>query len=351
MSAFRLAPVVAAVWVAASLAALGSLYSQRFSLGDAMDEGSSFRADPEGCKALYESLDLMDRKVLRRTTESMLPPEGSTVLYLGLDDAIMLGSLGEIAAEAARGHRVVVALRGRHKGDGDWGDPGCEGGEPFPGADIYWSPDTPPYEPVALLLPTGEWASFEWKGSSHLWPGSGWRALLTDGVGGVLAAEAKVGLGSLVIVTDLTPFTNRALKQGLEGPWLGEILGDAPAVVFDEREHGAATEEGVLSLMKSYRLHGFILGLGLVTLLWVWSRALPLAPRNWEGAPPSRRGLHEGLAVFLQRVVGPAALLAEARRLGGHPPGAAPDSDEAAVEAFNKINEEETRRRTAWISA
>src|SRR5688572_31008602 len=81
------------VWIlfALFLAALGRIVSLRLGSGDIYPEYSSFRADPRGTKALYESLGQLDSKSIARHVQPMArlrADEQTTVLLLGAEKVL-----------------------------------------------------------------------------------------------------------------------------------------------------------------------------------------------------------------------------------------------------------------------
>lgn len=111
-------PVILLV-VAAALfvAGVGGLLRLRFSRGDVFPAYSTYRADPLGTRALYESLEIVDGvRVQRwlRETEKLPAPLRGTLVFAGMDrdqwEAMPAAGAERLDALVRGGTRLVVAF-------------------------------------------------------------------------------------------------------------------------------------------------------------------------------------------------------------------------------------------------
>ena len=98
-------------------AGLGELFNLRFESGDVYPAYSSFRPDPLGTRALYESIALQPGVTVLRNTVPLKQVHGrnTTVFLLGLNgDAGVAQLQSEMAPDIERlagdGARVVIAF-------------------------------------------------------------------------------------------------------------------------------------------------------------------------------------------------------------------------------------------------
>ena len=108
--------------------------------------------------------------------------------------------------------------------------------------------------------------------------GSGWKAIANDGKGRAIAAEQRRGAGSIVIVTDPYAFSNEGLLQHRNTELLAVVLGSNTKVIFDGHHLGLSGSQGVISLARRYRLHGFAGSLLLLATLFVWRNSSSYLP-------------------------------------------------------------------------
>ncbi|MEX2578198.1 MAG: DUF4350 domain-containing protein [Verrucomicrobiales bacterium] len=105
--------------------------------------------------------------------------------------------------------------------------------------------------------------------------------------------ERKYGDGTIVLASDSFFASNEALHAGAEPEFLLWLVGDRSKIVFDETIHGIRESGGAAKLIRRYRLHGVFLGLLVFVGLWAWRSASTLAP----GSEELDRGLVGGTAV------------------------------------------------------
>jgi hypothetical protein len=161
-----------------------------------------------------------------------------------------------------------------------------------------------------------------------------WRTVY--GVNGdAVVVERDLGRGSIVLCADSYLFSNEALRKEPQAAFLLWAAGEGRQIVFDETHLGVEEQAGVAVLARRYRLHGLMIGLGVLAAMWVWRATLPLVPASANEEPERRgevmmgRDAASGLSALLRRHVSSADLLgaclgewrrsfpAEVRRLGG----------------------------------
>lgn len=93
--------------------------------------------------------------------------------------------------------------------------------------------------------------------------------------------ERSFGGGTVVLFADSMPFSNQALAQSQRlgmAPLLSWAAGPVRRAVFDEYLKGVRKKKNIMTLARSYRLHGLGLGLLAVFILWAWRQMTPLVP-------------------------------------------------------------------------
>jgi hypothetical protein len=165
-------------------------------------------------------------------------------------------------------------------------------------------------------------ARLSWRGIVRFTGLAGdWQVVYGDSLGAVIV-ERDMGEGSIVLIGDSYPLSNQGLFHDRRPALVSWLIGPARRVIFDEYHLGVENPEGVMTLMREYRLGWVFAALLVVAALFVWRSASSLIPRREDG-PAETRGLDSsrGLASLLTRVIPPADLLKvcldERRRLGG----------------------------------
>jgi hypothetical protein len=104
-----------------------------------------------------------------------------------------------------------------------------------------------------------------------------WRPVYMRGERPVIM-ERSFGRGRLVLSTDTYLFSNEAMVKDRYSNLLAWFAGKAQALVFDETHLGTSRRPGIASLVWTYRLHWLVLGLFLVSALFIWKNAVPFVP-------------------------------------------------------------------------
>jgi len=322
------------------------LFKLRFEAGDVYPPYSSLRADPLGTMALYESLARMPGLTLTRdfSADNRLPAgRGTTYFHLAATREEWLWVPDELVQEVqgyvSSGGRLVIAFLpetsrafsrstpppvlpgkiplknpkpgGKNPSDSPlfkdrWGvEFGFrslaigEGGA-YESAEVKNRTELP--------LP----ASLDWhSGMIFTNVNSAWTAIYSRGTNPVVM-ERKFGLGSVVLMTDSFCLSNEAMVSERHPDLLAWLIGPATTIQFDEAHLGLVETPGVASLMRKYRLHGFVAGILLLVGLFIWQHSVSFLPRVALGEKPSAVAGKEAAAGFvnlLRRNIAPRDVL------------------------------------------
>lgn len=318
------------------------LFQLRFETGDVYPPYSSLRADPLGTRALYESLEVIRARDVRRFVQRLdrLPPgRHTTLLVLGADIDESERSSEDEYRRLERfmfdGGRIVVAFapcntRPRTTHDREKREktaPEKKKGESAPGKDAKRGAD--PGKPAdgdkerRRRTPEDEddAAEANWISLRDRWNvGFGYRDLPKDDQGDyqsvratksrfgnlpdsiswhtalyfdqpgatwdtvyarekrAVLIERRFGRGSLVLCADSYFLSNEALRKERHPELLSWLMGPSEVILFDETHLGVMDSPGVAALTRKYRLTGAVFGLILLAGLFVWKNAVPLAP-------------------------------------------------------------------------
>jgi hypothetical protein len=142
----------------------------------------------------------------------------------------------------------------------------------------------------------------------------GWETLYLAKGKPVLIRRAW-GQGEIIVATDSYLVSNEALRNERCPALLGFLAGPGGHLLFDETHLGTQEQEGVMVLMKKFRLEGYLWGLLAVVLLFLWRNSAPLVPPRPAGGQAALGGIvsgkdsRSGLVNLLRRNIPPAELL------------------------------------------
>ncbi|MEK7793028.1 MAG: DUF4350 domain-containing protein [Candidatus Hydrogenedentota bacterium] len=336
--------IVGAATGAAFLAMVYNLLVLEYESGEVYAAYSSFRPDPVGARALYESLDLIPGIEARRNLRELtLLDEGrdSTLLIIGSqiskDSITMIESIEQFAES---GGRVVIAFQpytakpfavetmernqdprqsDRQKDapsfmrtadigerwDFDYGFQPLETGDQGATQAVYVTSKN-----ESLPIP----GRVAWHTAMFFVPkgASVWKPIYDRGPG-VVVMERGWGDGSIVLSSDSYPFSNEALRADGDESLLAWFIGPSHRVLFDETHLGASEKPGIISLARRYKLVGVAAAVGAVLLLAIWRALVSLTPKHDTFGVEARvqgRDATAGLSDLLRRAVPPRELLA-----------------------------------------
>ncbi|HVB85197.1 MAG TPA: DUF4350 domain-containing protein [Candidatus Dormibacteraeota bacterium] len=307
------------------------------------DEGSSLRQDPYGTSLLFDSYQRAGYQVERSEDENSLADQDAshtTAFFIGgfpfdlwqTDTGkSQTGTKSDSGLEdfVSRGGRVVLiepgwggALTFRNQGwrfEEQWSK------APHPSAPAWISPD-----PHAM--PAGSEAMYLGSDSPWLKTDAHWAALYErpasaadvgatkTTAGGDLAARVymamrQVGKGEVIAASQESFLLNEAIKTHPNPVLLDFLAGGRRVIWVDETLHGLHQDEGVLWLVKRYRLQVALLlfWASLLALLWSMSDDLVRRPARDRIAEIMSYGKDAGVAAqrVLQRSIATEQVVAE----------------------------------------
>ncbi len=323
------------------------------------DDASSFRQDPYGTSLLFDSYDRAGYQVKRSQDEKSLADQDATrttAFFIGgydygdvetRDGKLVKGGKfhGLLEDFLARGGRVVLIQHetgvsvasipepsGKPKsGVPKWQrekgwrvengynwlgkhQPTAWAGPSFPvmpaGSEtIYLTADSP------WLKTDAQWTVL-YVGPVNATDGSQLKPKPDDGSPAhVYIAMRRVGNGELIAASQESFLLNEAIKTHPNPVLLDFLAGGRPVIWVDETLHGLHQDEGVLWLVRRYRLQAALLlfWATLLALLWSMSGDLVRRPARDGSAEIVRHGEAAGVAAqrLLQRSIAPEQVVAE----------------------------------------
>ena len=337
------------------LGGLLHLFRLRFESGDNFPPYSSYRADPIGTKAFYQSLDSLV------TTRRNLQPlarlgdgRDTTLLWLGgpslrlapeefKDLEIFIRSGGRLVIASApvvqrpRTNLFAIAAASKKGLPGSGLPTNAPAGMPqefrklsledrwdiaFDYADLkkredHFDPspamlqgaENPSTLPATIVLHSALWfrpADPDWRVVY---------ARVQDTNTHPVLIERTLGRGSVVLFADSFYFSNEALRDERQPALLSWLIGPGRHVLFEETHLGTAEHPGVATLARKYRLEPLFGAVLLLALLFVWKNAASFMPPHDDdlerdhGETVEGRDSASAFVNLLRRNIAPAQLL------------------------------------------
>lgn len=288
--------------------AVWRLLDLRFTAGDIYPPGSTFRADPQGARAYFESLRHLPGPKVNQSLEPVrrLGNGADTTLFLLSSDPtdrewLSSRNAGELDDFLAQGGRLVITVNENTLATQDLGTnrwfgtppPGATnvGGWPF-GITLasHWRFGfslVPATNSTNVTVVSATPAAAPELPRTLTWPASlrlggldtNWVPLYADEHGPVLASRAS-GKGWIILASSDHFHRNGALRTDRNPALLAWLPGPSSRVVFDETHLGTELNPGIMTLARRYRLHGLGAGLLLLAALFIWQQASSLVPRQ-----------------------------------------------------------------------
>ena len=289
------------------------------------DPGSSFRQDPYGTSLLFDAYQRAGYQVERSQDENSLADQNApqtTAFFIGgpsYDDVVVEDKQiefgekfrGRLEGFLARGGRAVLI-----ETNDAIGFKSSQGWEFRTGSRQGSQPSGPAWAvPSSNAMPDGSERMYLATDSPWLKIDSQWTPLYTgpeDAVDGPLAnasanggppahvymAMRLVGAGELIVASQESFLLNEPIKTHLNPVLLDFLAGGHSTIWVDETLHGLQEDEGVLWLVRRYRLQSALLlfWATLLALLWSMSGDLVRRPARDHAAEILHHGEHAGVA-------------------------------------------------------
>jgi hypothetical protein len=250
-------------------------------------EFSSLRSDENGTLVFYESLQKTGFFQVERNFRPMGQAHiaGATVLAIGVPLTSVAQTnkpISDCEAVAHNGNRCVVILQ---PSAFMVGTPKKTGWYPFEnrGVHLVWKKETDAGADVASWS-----ASFD--------AGPEWQVLKRRD-GQAVAIERSM----LVLALDSGRFTNLGMLKQRDSELAVTLLGRHQRVVFDESHLGVVETGTLLGLARHYRLQGFLAGLLVLCILFLWRNGSAFPPVAELEAAPQPVDAISTLAGLLER--------------------------------------------------
>ena len=323
------------------------------------DDGSSFHQDPYGTSLLFDSYDRAGYQVKRSQDEKSLADQDATrttAFFIGgydygdvetRDGKMVRGGKfhGLLEDFLARGGRVVLIQHETEVSVASLPEPNGKPKSGFPkwqkekGWRVENGYNWPgKHQPTAWagpsfsVMPAGSETIYLTADSPWLKTDAEWTVLYvgpvnaTDGSqlepkpddgspAHVYIAMRRVGNGELIAASQESFLLNEAIKTHPNPVLVDFLAGGRPVIWVDETLHGLHQDEGVLWLVRRYRLQAALLlfWATLLALLWSMSGDLVRRPARDGSAEIVRHGEAAGVAAqrLLQRSIAPEQVATE----------------------------------------
>jgi len=307
------------------------LFNLRFEAGDVYPMYSSFRADPLGTKALFESLrSLVPTSRHLERWSKLGQGGGTTFLYLGVEPNHLRfhkHQLQNLETFVGSGGRLVISFVAQYK---QW--PLAPPGGAAPEESLIAAADRWGFNfQYAHLRKTNDQyqhltarqveensalpAELAWHNAIYFDKlHASWQVVYAISNDLPVLIERPLGNGRIVLCTDAYLFSNEALLAERNATLLSWLIGPVQRVIFDETHLGVREEPGLATLFRRYRLHGFVAALLVLALLFIWKTSDTLVPPV-EAQPPasvaavSGRGAGAGFVNLLRRNIRTSELI------------------------------------------
>jgi len=321
----RSALIVSLVAMAGFILGIVQLFNLRFEAGDVYPKYSSFRADPLGSKALYESLEsLLPTSRHVEGWSRLREGRETTLLYLGADpDELKFPrhDLQSLEMFVSSGGRLVISLVTQYKKKGG-APPAGQREEKLIEAGQRWG-----FEVKHAHLPREneryQHATARRLGDDSSLPaelvchtaiyfddlGADWKSVYVISNDLPVLIERDFGSGQIVVCSDPYPLSNEALLADRQVGLLSWLIGGSRQIIFEETHLGVREEPGLATLLRRYRLQGLTAALLFLALLLIWKNADRFIPpietqTNARAAAVAGKSSASGFVNLLRRNIG-----------------------------------------------
>ncbi|MEA3146674.1 MAG: hypothetical protein QOI53_2203 [Verrucomicrobiota bacterium] len=271
------------------------MFRIRLETGDSYPEYSTYRADPKGLKAFYESLQATDQiQVSRRLQTSKILPSGENQLLvvagLRADQQIVSDEDSLLFDHwLATGGRLLIALgpepsqllKTSPSSRTIQEDKGNSSSIPWRIFIRRWGAQIAPLSDISSATATSTLFGLipRWLGRNffdRLTPE--WKVIAGQG-GKDVIVERAFGRGSIVLLADSYPLSNEALATDRNTGFLLWLIDNRRGVLFDETHLGLTEHPGIMTLANRFGLQGTLFSVVAVLLLFIWKCQYALIPR------------------------------------------------------------------------
>jgi hypothetical protein len=303
-------------------------FRTRLETGNSFPEYSTFRADPKGLKAFYESLQATDLiHVSRRLQPSKILPSGENqvLVVAGVrpDQQIDSDEDSQFFDHwLATGGRLIVALRPEKNQPAGNRRSAHENQNSTDDTSLVlwrslirrWGAEIAPIDAVhsATASSTLFGTISRWLGrNSFVRLTSDWKVLASQGDKSVIV-ERAFAHGSIVLLADSYPLSNEGLSADRNTGFLVWLIDNRGGVTFEENHLGLSEQAGIMTLAQRYGLQGTLVSIVVVLLLFIWKCQYTLVPRTkseQNGLTVPGCGSEQAFLNLLQRAVSQKDLL------------------------------------------
>jgi hypothetical protein len=271
------------------------MFRIRLETGDSYPEYSTYRADPKGLKAFYESLQATDQiQVSRRLQPSKILPSGENQLLvvagLRADQQVVSDEDSQLFEHwLATGGRLLIALgpepsqplKTPPSSRAIQEDKGNPSSIPWQIFIRRWGAQIAPLSDISSATATSTLFGLipRWLGRNffdRLSPE--WKVIAGQG-GKDVIVERAFGHGSIVLLADSYPLSNEALATDRNTGLLLWLIDNHRGVLFDETHLGLIEHPGIMTLANRFGLQGTLFSFVAVLLLFIWKCQYTLVPR------------------------------------------------------------------------
>jgi hypothetical protein len=289
--------IVAFLWAGVSL------LNFQLEIGNTLPAFSTYRADPEGLRILFESLERLPVGSVLRQKEplSYLQPASEKVLVLAGIDAseswingrdfqtlvrwaenggtvVISFTIGSYESVAPGELPIISSKSQDNKDTSPQGDQLRNWTEVLQVLGVHlakFQTDTPRIIQSNVLPPNPAWTgSLYFTRLSH-----DWTTIANASVYPVVV-QRKFGSGKVVMLASTYPLTNRAMAERRDSALLAYLFGNAHGVVFDETHLSVVNDPEIITLLRRYGLFPSLVVVILFALLYIWRSRYSLLPRQ-----------------------------------------------------------------------
>jgi hypothetical protein len=303
----RLLGAVALLIAVAFLTGVVELFLLRFEGGDVYPAYSSFRADPFGTKALYESLQTIPGATVMRNLKPLETLFGTSgvVFYSGVDPWTFRASndkaLDHLESVLKHGARLIVSFQPKLRPP--------TGKEEIGAVEGRWGVQLAHAAPDKSAddeegdLPRETLLYFDRLDKS-------WQTLYMS-TGRPTAIVRRFGNGSIALLANGYLLSNQALLESRDTQLLASLIrGPSEHFTFDEYHFGISETGSIVALGRKYGLSGLAAGLALLFGLFVWQSSASFLPPREEVEPELLgKSAVSGFVNLLRRGISRADLL------------------------------------------